>query len=113
MAKGNITITGKYKDVDLSKFNEEQLHYVFTLIKQLEDLQEKLDYLEKTKKIYTANRKLMYKMILTFNFQQNSWNDKIAENAKKILDEVKSIREELGMKPLKLPVLKSEPKPTS
>lgn len=111
MSKGNITITGKYNDVDLTQFNEDQLHVIITLIRQIERQQKELDYFDKVKKVYHAHSKLRHKMLGVFNFQQNNWNDKTANKAKEILNEAKAIRKELGMKPLKLPKLKAMPKP--
>lgn len=111
--KGNITITGKYNDIDLTQFNEDQLHIILTLIGQIERQQKELDYFDRVKKVYHAHSKLRHKMLGVFNFQQNNWNDKIADKAKEILQEAHKIREELGMKPLKLPKLKATPKPVS
>lgn len=109
--KGNIKITGKYEDIDLSQFNEDQLHFVFTLINQIKRQENKIAHLEGAQKVYKANKKLMHKMLLVFNYQQNNWNDKIANKAKEILAEVEKVRKELGFRPLNLPKLKVIPKP--
>ena len=107
-----IKITGKYKDVDLSTLQPEQLQIFFTLVRELETKQEIID--RKTLKItkLTAKinafkpwRAIIYKMCLQCNFLQNSYNDRIAKNSKEILNEVSAIKEALGERQLKLPDL--------
>jgi len=113
----DIKIQGKYKEVDLSKLDPEYLQNLFTLVKELELKQTIIDKqvirLNKQQQIINAFkdwRTIIYKMCLLCNFLQHSWNAKMAENSKAILQSVADLKIALGERPLKLPDLTPKPK---
>ena len=111
-------VSGTVKGIKIETLTEEQTAAFFTLLKELDIVRDERDKLEKEankfKQIangFKKHKKFIYKTMMFFNYHQNSWNEKLATKSKEFIDEQNAIREELGEKPLNLPVLKATPKP--
>lgn len=114
----NLKLAGKVFGVDSKKIDPKIVEGILTLTQQIQVLQDEKNELKQKNeqqreiiKRFRPYRRLIHKMALIFNYQQNNWNEKISSKAKEVLNELHTIKEELGEKPIKLPKLVSKPKP--